>query len=224
MRDADAVNAVPIVGGPIAYGIGFVVLLLVVLTGSWARSLVTVAHEAGHMVAAVATFRGHEGFTLADGGGGSTAVYRPKWSIGGVLGTFAGYPTPCLLGLGGAYAVANGRPAAVLWISLVLLLGAYMEAANQLAYVVTTISVLGVGIAAVAGSLPVQAAVAVGLVWWMLIGGAFYASIGLSRDDGSDAASLASRTLVPRIVWHAGWAVIGLVCLWKGGGWLLGLG
>src|SRR3954452_3692518 len=66
--------------------------------------------------------------------------------------------------------------------------------------------------AAVAGSLSVQAAVVVGLVWWMLIGGAHYAYIGLSRGDGSDAAGLASRTPVPWIVWHT---------LWPGDGWLL---
>jgi hypothetical protein len=29
-------------------------------------------------------------------------------------------------------------------------------------------------------------------------------------------------TLVPRLVWHAVWAVIGVVCLWKGGVLLLG--
>jgi hypothetical protein len=224
MRGADAVNTVPIVGEPVAYGAGVAVLLLVLLTGSWARSLVTVAHEGGHMVLAVLTFRGLRGFTLADGGGGATMAERYHWSISDLVTRFAGYPMPSLLGLGGAHLLAHGRPASVLWVSLVLLLGTFFQAANQLAYVVTTLAVIGVGCAAAAGSVSVQAAVAVVLVWWMLIGGAYYASIGLSRGDGSDAASLASRTLVPRIVWHALWAVIGVVCLWKGGGWLLGLG
>jgi hypothetical protein len=224
MGSADAVNAVPIIGEPVAYGIGLAVLLLVVFADSWACALVTVAHEAGHMVAAVVTFRQHYGFTLADGGGGATQVERRRWSIGGILVTFAGYPAPSLLGLGGAYLVVLGRPAAVLWLSLLLLCGAFLEAANALAMVVTGLAVIGVGWTAAAGGLAVQAGVAVGLVWLLLIGGAIRSTIRLSRADGSDAASLAGRTLVPRIVWHGAWAAIAVVCLWKGGGWLLGRG
>lgn len=220
----DAVNAVPIVGEPIAYGIGFAVLLLVVFTGSWAGSLVTVAHEAGHMVVAVLTFRGHRGFTLEDGGGGATPLVRYHWSISDLAVRIAGYPMPSLLGLGGAYLVGAGRPAAVLWVSALLLLGAFMAAANQLAYVVTTIAVIGVGWTALDGAVTLQSAVAVGLAWWMLIGGALDSTVRLSRGEGSDAHVLSIRTWVPRIVWHALWAAIAVVCLWNGGGRLLGLG
>jgi hypothetical protein len=41
----EAVNAIPVVGEPLAWGLGFAMLLFVVFTDSWARSLVTVAHE-----------------------------------------------------------------------------------------------------------------------------------------------------------------------------------
>jgi hypothetical protein len=73
----------------------------------------------------------------------------------------------------------------------------------------------------VEGSPVLRAAAGATLVWWMLIGGAYYASIGLSRGDGSDAYWLARRTLIPRVVWHIVWAMIGIACLWVGGRHLL---
>jgi hypothetical protein len=219
----EAVNAVPVVGQPLAYGIGFGVLLLVVFTGSWARSLVTVAHEGGHIVVGTLTLQRPIGFTLADGGGGATSFPKGGWSVGDILTTFAGYSLPPLAGLGGAYLVRAGNTGGVLWIALVLLLAAFFQADNALATLVTLIAFLATGWAVYNGGAELKAAVAVGLVWWMLIGGAHSASVGLSRGEGSDAHVLASSTLVPRIVWHAIWAVIGVVCLWKGGRALLAL-
>lgn len=212
----DVANTVPVVGQPLAYGIGFGMLLFVVFGGSWTRSLVTVAHEGGHIMVGTLMFRGPKGFTLADGGGGATPLTKYDWSVGDLLMRFAGYPLPPLIGLGGAYLVRSGNTAGVLWAAVLLLLAAFFQAKNPLANVVTLISVLATGWAVWEGSPGVRAAVAVGLVWWMLIGGAYYSTIELSRGDGSDAHVLAARTLVPRIVWHAIWAVIGVVCLWKG--------
>ena len=45
-----AVNDVPIVGEPVAFGLGFFVLLFVLLTRRYSRTyFVTVAHEGGHV-------------------------------------------------------------------------------------------------------------------------------------------------------------------------------
>ena len=44
-------NDVPIVGEPIAYGVGFIALLLVLLSRFIAKYPVTMAHEGGHMLA-----------------------------------------------------------------------------------------------------------------------------------------------------------------------------
>ena len=57
----------------------------------------------------------------------------------------------------------------------------------------------------------------------LLIGGAYESTVVLSRADRSGAGVLSRRTWKPRIVWHAAWAVIGIRCLWNGGGRLLGL-
>ena len=39
----------PLVGEPLAFGIGFVVLIAYIFAKSWAESLVAVAHEGGHV-------------------------------------------------------------------------------------------------------------------------------------------------------------------------------
>jgi hypothetical protein len=217
----DSTNAVPVVGTPLAYGIGFVALLLVVFAGPWGVSLVTVAHEVGHAVVGVLTFRGLKGFNLYEDGGGDTDFDRLYWSLSDLFMRFAGYPMPSLLGWGGATLIRGGHADSVLWIGLLLLLLSFFIAANEIAITITLISALLVGWIALAGSPILQAATAAALVWWMLIGGAIYATVWLSRADGSDADILSRRTWVPRIVWHGLWALIAIVALWKGGNALL---
>jgi hypothetical protein len=58
---------IAVVGEPIAFGIGFLVLVLVAFTGGWADSIVTVAHEGGHMLALLLSGRGIKGFKLTEG-------------------------------------------------------------------------------------------------------------------------------------------------------------
>jgi Peptidase M50B-like len=218
----DAANAVPVIGTPLAYGLGFGVLVLVVLTDSWAGSLITVAHEGGHMIVAVLTLRGHEGFTIDDEGGGATTLVRYHWSISDLVTRFAGYATPPLLGLGGAALVHRGNAGGALVISVLLMVAAYFQARNALAIVVTTLVAVGCGWALFAGTPVVKVAVAVVLIWWMLLGGA-YDNVMTFVHGAQDAVILSQRTWIPRVVWHALWAVIGVVCLWKGGRALLAL-
>ncbi len=218
----DAANAVPVIGTPLAYGLGFAMLIFVLLGESWSRSLVTVAHEGGHMVFMILTFRGLKGFDLEDGGGGGTDADRLHWSISDLLMRFVGYPAPCVLGLGGALLVRAGHTVSVLWISLLLLVASFTEARNLLAIVVTGLATLGVGWAVFAGGTSIQVVVAVTLVWWMLLGGAFWSTRGFFSGTG-DGTTLARRTWIPGIVWQALWFTIGVVCLWKGGRALLAL-
>ena len=215
------VNDVPIVGEPIAYGIGFVALLLVTLTGSWTGALTTVVHEGAHYVVSALSFRRPQYFELEDGGGGGTTVLDQSWGPGYILSVFAGYAAPPLVALGGAALVAAGNAWAVLWSAIVLFLAAFIVAGGPLAFLFTLLVLAGVTWAALAGSAAVQAAVAVGLVWVLLFG-SLRSSLILSRADGTDAARLARATLVvPRIVWHAVWVVIALLALVVGGQFLL---
>ena len=216
-----AVNDVAIVGTPIAFGAGFVALLLLAFSVLWARSLTVVAHEGGHVVAALLTFRNPKQFVVEGNGNGATTLGDGSFGVGDYLVRFAGYAFPPVLGLAGAALVANGNPWAVLWISIVLLFAAYLYSGDWLTNWLTLLPLFGIGWVAVAGTTWVQAVVATGLAWWLLIGG-LLDSVGLSRADGSDAYWLARRTLIPRIVWHGVWVVIAIACLWRGGRALLG--
>jgi hypothetical protein len=218
----NATNAVPVVGTPLAYGLGFVVLLLVVFTGSWARALVTLAHEGGHYTVAILTGYRPISYELDDGGGGGTAYESDWWSPLRLLRYFAGYATPPLLGLGGATLIAGGHAWSVLVIALVLLLTSFLIATNRLTITVAALAVLGIGAALAAGGPQIQVAVAVGLVWLLLIGG-LYASVTIPRDsDESDLAKLQhDSVIIPRIVWQAAFVAIALFCLYKGGRALL---
>jgi len=210
-----------VVGEPIAYGIGFVVLGLVAFTGTIADSLVTVAHEGGHMLTDLLTGRGVEKFTLEEQqdhvNGATHPVDEGGWLSQVIVG-FSGYPTPPLAGLGGAYVIAAGNSWGVLWVGIVLLAAALLVASGTTALVVSVAALVGVIWAAVAGSPFVQAAVAVGLVWLLLIGG-----LGQIIVDGGgkDGTKLSELTWIPRVVWFGIFLVVAVVSLWVGGRVLL---
>jgi hypothetical protein len=107
----------------------------------------------------------------------------------------------------------------VLWIGIVLLAAALLVAAGTTALVVTAAALAGVFWAAVAGSPSVQAAVAVGLVWLLLLG-------GLRRTildkGGQDSIDLSGLTWIPPVVWYGIFLAIAVVSLWVGGRALLG--
>jgi hypothetical protein len=217
----NAVGAMPIIGQPVAYGVGFLVLVLVVFAESWAGSLVTVAHESGHMVFAVLTGMGHEGFGLDDGGGGGTRPAGPRRGIADWVTTFAGYPSPILLGLGGAAVIRHGNAWSVLWVALFLLVLAFFQAANPLANAVTLLAVLGLGWVAINGSFTLQVTLAVGVAWLLLIGGVYTPILRVSRGGSSDAGHLGKVTFIPAAAWDALFVGIGLAGLAVGGYLLL---
>ncbi len=205
-----------------AFGIGLVVLVLVAYTGSLADSLVTVTHEGGHMLTNLLTGRGVERFTLDDMGyrvDGATYSVDPGGWISRVIVVFSGYATPPLAGLAGAYVIADGNSWGVLWIGIVLLAAALLVADGTTALVITGVALAGVIWAAIAGSASVQAAVAVGLVWLLLIGGVQQVVADKGGDDGSKISGL---TLIPSAVWFGIWLAIAVISLWVGGRVLLG--
>jgi Peptidase M50B-like len=213
---------IPVVGEPVAFGIGFVVLVLVAYTGAFADSLVTVTHEGGHMLTLLLTGRGLEKFTLeetSDGMNGETVPAEDGGWLSRVIVFFSGYPAPPLAGLGGAYVIADGNSWGVLWIGIVLLAAALLVAAGTTALVITAAALAGVIWAAVAGSPTVQAAVAVGLVWLLLVGGLRQTIVDGSGTDGQNLSKL---TWVPRPVWFGIFLIIAVVSLWVGGRVLLG--
>ena len=213
---------IPVVGEPVAFGIGFLVLVLVAYTGAFADSLVTVTHEGGHMLTDLLTGRGVEKFTLEETSdrmnGATTAMEVGGW-LSRIIVSFSGYPAPSLAGLGGAYVIADGNSWGVLWVGIVLLAAALLVAAGTTALVITGAALAGVIWAAVAGSPTVQAVVAVGLVWLLLVGGLRRTVLDNGGQDGVDLSKL---TWIPPFVWFGLFLTIAVVSLWVGGRVLLG--
>jgi Peptidase M50B-like len=214
---------IAVVGEPIAFGIGFLVLVLVAFTGGWADSIVTVAHEGGHMVALLLSGRGVKGFKLTEGNEVTNGATTPTNGGGAsdIFVAFAGYATPPLAGLGGAYVIADGNAWGVVVVGVILLIAVLLvPEMNALALVVVVLLLAGFIWALIAGGPGIQAAIAVGLVWLLLIGGLH--RVLVDKYNASDAHRLADDTWIPRMVWFAGWLVIAVVSLWDGGRVLLG--
>ena len=217
---------ITVVGEPVAYGIGFLVLVVVAFTGGLAATIVRVAHEGGHMLGALITGNRVVGFELEDGdettgSGGTYYQGGARGFLSEVVNKFAGYATPPLTGLGGAYVVADGNAWGVLLIGVVLLLAVLLiPEINPFALLITGLLLVGIVWAIIAGGPGVQAALAVGLVWLLLIGGLRTVLVRNVRSD--DVKKLAANTVIPRAVWFAGWLAIAVASLWVGGRVLLG--
>lgn len=210
-------------GAPVVHVAGFIALLLVTFTGQWAGSLVTIAHETGHVVVALASGRHVSGFAVAEGNAdGGLTVYEGGWGVSRIFIALAGYLTSPLLGLAGANLVLAGKAWSVLWVAVLILATSFLHARGAF----TNLLVVGygalIGWVAVAGTPDDQAIVAVLLVWWMLFG-EFRGLVALGLGGkGGDATDLARMTWIPAILWLALFWFVAVVCLWVGGRRLLG--
>lgn len=209
-------------GSTVVHVAGFVGLLLVVFTGTWTASIVTVAHEGGHVVAALLSGRDPTGFHVNENTGGGATRLNVSWGVTIIFVDLAGYLTPPLLGLAGANLVLAGKSWSVLWASVILLIGSFLHARGLFTNLVVILAGAGIGWVAVTGTEDLQALVAVTLVWIMLFGGVrALLGMGLGK-SGSDAAELSNDTWIPAILWVALFWFVAIVCLWVGGRRLLG--
>lgn len=189
-------------------------LALVPATWQALRHVVTLVHEAGHAVAALATGRRLNGIRLhRDTSGLTTSVGRPT-GPGMVITAAAGYPAPTLLGLAVLLLVRHDHTAWAWYLALGVV-------GFVLAFIRNWYGVLVVLAAAVATAAlvwfadpRVQELVAAAVAWLLLVGGV-RASIDLwshrrrSRSRTSDADVLARLTHLPAGLWNL---VFLLVC------------
>ena len=213
------VNAVPIVGQPVAFGVGFLVLVFFAFSGLFGRYFMVFAHEGGHILAGKLILRRLLGFWLYDDGTGLTLIAGRRWALGNLFFVAVGYATPPLLGLAAAGLIAAGNPLAVLLIAALASLAAVIPARNGLAFLIPLVLVVGLTFVLLRGTAFLQAAIAVGIAWFLLISGGA-AALDLRGRKG-DSASLARKTLVPAAIWELLWAAVGLVALVAGGRLLL---
>jgi hypothetical protein len=209
--------------------VAVVVALLAVAVGPvwrWTRVVVTMAHEGGHALAAVATGRRLTGITLHTDTSGLTVSRGRARGPGMVLTAFAGYVTPSVLGVLGAVAVAAGLAEGLLWVVAGLLL-VMLAVVRNVVGVLTVVVTAGTVIAAAArGSTELRLLAAQVLVWFLLLGGV-QAVRELSRTRRrrtrgamSDADQLADLTRVPAALWVLLFLLVCLACLALGG-WIL---
>lgn len=213
------VNGVPIVGEPVAYGAGFVALLIVAFSTVVGGYFSTFAHEGGHMLALVGTAQRVVDYELYPRGSLKGRTRGQPGPLTNIVFLVAGYLAPPLLGVAGAALIANGNPWAVLIAAIFFSVLALVAAANALAVTIPLLVVLGLGAALLRGSAETQAFAAAGVAWFLLISGTV-AAFKLPA-SGGDAASLAGRTLIPGVVWKLFWILVSVVALIVGGQFLL---
>jgi Peptidase M50B-like len=206
---------------------GMVAFALVANSGAWrqTRNVITIAHEAGHAVAALVTGRRLVGIRLhSDTSGLTLTVGRPD-GPGMVTTLLAGYLSPSLLGLLGGLVLADGLVTIALWIAVALLLA--MLALVRNVHGVGLVLGTGTAIGLVAWYAPAWAQAAFGLVgsWFLLIGAVRpVLELGQQHRAGrawnSDADQLARLTPLPAQLWIGLLALVTVAALVLGS-WLI---
>ncbi|MFF2657906.1 M50 family metallopeptidase [Kitasatospora sp. NPDC058032] len=214
--------------GWLALATGATALLTVLARPLWriARNAVTIAHEGGHGLAALATRRRLAGIRLHSDTSGLTLSYGRATGPGMLLTLAAGYTTPALLGLGCAALLAADRITLLLWLAVALLLALLVRIRN--AFGLFTVLLAGGAFFLVSwfGSPGVQAGFAYLGTWFLLLG-AVRPVLELQRQrrhgeaHDSDADQLARLTGIPGLAWITLFLVTALVCLALGASWLL---
>lgn len=210
--------------------LGSGVFALVAVASPWiwpvARTAVTIVHEGGHAVMALATGRRLSGVRIYRSTAGETRSAGRPTGLGAALTAGAGYVAPPLLGLGAAALLAIGHLIAVLLLSLVLLAGfavAVRNAYGMLAVLAALVTVAAVGLYA-----PVIAQAGFGyvLTWFLLLGGV-RPVIELARERRrgggrrSDADQLARLTRVPGSAWVMIFGLVAVAALAVSACWLV---
>lgn len=206
-----------------------VVALFSVLPASiWrvTRAFITIAHEAGHAVAAVMSGRRLSGIRLhSDTSGLTLSRGKPK-GPGMIFTGLAGYVTPPLLGLGAAALLAHGRLIALLWIGLVVLALMLVMIRNVFG-VVAILATIGILFSVSWYASPqVQGAFGYATAWFLLLGGTraiveLQGSRRRRQAPNSDADQVGRLTRTPGLLWVGFFAAVSVFCLVVGGQWLL---
>jgi hypothetical protein len=208
-------------------GTGLFAAAVVASRRAWplARTVVTIAHEGGHALAAVATGRRLHGVRVLHTSAGVTVTAGSPSGPGIILTALAGYLAAPLLGLGGAALLATGHLLAVLLLSLAGLAGLAFVIRN--AYGLLAVAVTGAVIVAVLWQRSAAAAAALGYVMtWLLLFGGVRPVLELQRDrrrrrgPSNDADQLARLSGLPGGLWTGVFFLVAVGSLALGG-WLL---
>ncbi len=210
-------------------GSGALALLVVVSAWSWprARTVVTIVHEAGHVIIALITGQRQVRVRVYRDTAGETVSYGPRTGVGVALTAAAGYPAPSAVGLGAAILLTIDHLTGMLLLGLALLIALAFAVRNlygMLAVLVTAGTVAGVCLYA---SPEVQAGFGYAMTWFLLIGGVrpvveLHDRRKRGRDLRTDADQLARLTHMPGGAWVAIFGIFALAALGISARWLVG--
>ncbi|HEY1487376.1 MAG TPA: M50 family metallopeptidase [Micromonosporaceae bacterium] len=197
-----------------------VALVVVAYRPLWrlARNAITIAHEGGHALAAVLCGRRLQSIRLHNDTSGLTVTKGRPRGPGMVITLMIGYVAPSLLGIAGAFALAEHRITLLLWVAIVLLVAMLLMIRNG--YGILAVLITGGIVFAISWytSAQVQAAFAYAGVWFLLLGGvrpvfelAGQRRRGRARD--SDVDQLGVLTHVPGGLWLGLFALVTLAAL-----------
>ncbi|MFI6583072.1 M50 family metallopeptidase [Embleya sp. NPDC050493] len=205
---------------------GGVALTCVVHRLAWStvRCYSVMAHEAGHVLAALLCGHRVVAVRLEVDNSGTTS-HRGKGRLRRLLIAAAGYPAPSLAGVGGAALLRAGHVTASLWAVTALMLLLLTTIRNVFGVVIILLA-SGVLVAVSwRGRVEVQAFAAYVVVWFLLIAAVRHVVELLRRhlrgNSSSDAATLATSTGIPWPVWVAAFGLMSIAMAWLGAGWLL---
>lgn len=191
-----------------------------------ARTVVTIVHEGGHAVAAIATGQRLAGIRLYRNTAGETRTAGRAGSPGRAFIAAAGYPAPALLGLGAAALLTVGHLTGMLLLSLLLLAAIAVTVRN--AYGILAVLLTAAAIAAIClyTAPQVQAWFAYALTWFLLLGAVrpvfeLARQRRRDRDQRSDADQLARLTPLPGWAWVTIFALTTIAALAVGVRWLI---
>jgi hypothetical protein len=201
----------------VVVGTAVLAMFLVVAPSAWRRTrhLVTIAHEAAHALAALASGRRLSGVRLHSDTSGLTLSRGRRSGVGMILTAVAGYPGPALLGLGAAYLLRVGHPVGLLWLALVLLALLLVQIRNWFGLCSVLVAAAGVFAVSWWASTAVQSACAYLGTWFLLIAAPRpVLELQTARRGGrardSDADALAGLTRLPALLWVAVFLLVNL--------------
>jgi Peptidase M50B-like len=209
-------------------GSGVLALIVVLSSRLWpaARIVMTIVHEGGHALVALASGRRLAGVRLyRDTGGVTFSSGRPD-GVGVVLTAAAGYPAPALLGLGAAALLVTGHLTGMLLLSLVLLVALAVAIRNAYGMLAVLVTAVVVAVVCLFASAVVQAAFGYVMTWFLLLG-SVRPVIELQRDrrrgrgDRSDADQLGRLTPLPGGAWVLLFGLFAVAALAVSARWLI---
>jgi len=190
-----------------------------------ARTVVTIVHEGGHAMVALATGQRRVRVRLYRDTAGETVSVGGADGLGVALTAAAGYPAPSLTGLGAAALLAVGHLTGMLALGLVLLAGLAIAIRNPYGMLAVLATAAAVAAVCLYGSAVVQAGFGYSMTWFLLFGGV-RPVMELHRErrrrrGRSDADQLARLTPMPGGAWVTIFGVFALGALAVSATWLV---